>query len=603
MKMHTKASRVLLAFSVLIATPTFAASLGTAFTYQGLLTSNGTPYTGDAQFQPTLWDAATSGSQVAANLPAQVAVPVTNGVFVLPLDFGASPFAAGQARWLQLELRTTLGAFTLLSPRQRLAPAPYTIAAGSLSGTLAAAQLTGTLPSAQLSGTYSSAVTFNNAGNSFTGGGVGLTSLDANNLSTGTVPDARLAANVARLNTGATFSGNVEALGDLKGRRLNVGTNHLLTGNLATIGGGDHNTNQGTYATIGGGTYNTIQTNAHDGTIGGGYYNIIQPQADNGTIGGGRANTLETNAQEATIGGGYSNTIETNARNATIGGGYANTILPNAHYATIPGGCWNSATNFALAAGRRAQANHTGAFVWADSTIADFASTADNQFLIRASGGLGLNITSPAGDLDVRRLGAESATLHVGGSGADGSPKLVTFGDGQYVSVGENGADDRLELCARTFYFNNNGFGTGNVGIGTTSPAEKLHVVGNIYATGTITPSSDRNAKTDIEAVDAALILERVAALPIQQWRFKAEREQVKHIGPMAQDFQATFGLGETDRAIATVDADGVALAAIQGLDKLLKEKEAKILELERRLAALEQLVNQQSRLDPSRRP
>jgi trimeric autotransporter adhesin len=136
------------------------------------------------------------------------------------------------------------------------------------------------------------------------------------------------------------------------------------------------------------------------------------------------------------------------------------------------------------------------------------------------------------------------------------------------------------------------------VGIGTTSPSQKLHVSGNIFATGTITPNSDRNAKTDFAMVDNDSILARVSKLKIQQWRFKAETEGVKHIGPMAQDFREAFGLGEIPTAIATVDADGVAFAAIQGLnDKVeqqgaeLKEKETEIAELKTRLEKLERLM------------
>lgn len=136
----------------------------------------------------------------------------------------------------------------------------------------------------------------------------------------------------------------------------------------------------------------------------------------------------------------------------------------------------------------------------------------------------------------------------------------------------------------------------GNVGIGTNNPAERLHVVGNILATGTITPNSDRNAKTNLAPVDTTDVLKRVVALPVLQWRFKGEAEQVKHVGPMAQDFHAAFGLGGIATAIATVDADGVALAAIQGLNQKLEErlksKEAEIQQLRQRLTALEQLIN-----------
>jgi hypothetical protein len=57
----------------------------------------------------------------------------------------------------------------------------------------------------------------------------------------------------------------------------------------------------------------------------------------------------------------------------------------------------------------------------------------------------------------------------------------------------------------------------GNVGIGTSAPSQKLHVIGNILASGTVTPNSDRNAKTGFAPVDTAAVLEKVAHLPIQQ--------------------------------------------------------------------------------------
>lgn len=103
-------------------------------------------------------------------------------------------------------------------------------------------------------------------------------------------------------------------------------------------------------------------------------------------------------------------------------------------------------------------------------------------------------------------------------------------------------------------------------------------------------PTSDRTMKENFERANPREVLARVERLPIQTWNFKSEPE-ARHIGPIAQDFHAAFQFGADDRHIATVDADGVALAAIQGLNEVVKEKEARIETLERRLAELEKLV------------
>jgi hypothetical protein len=99
---------------------------------------------------------------------------------------------------------------------------------------------------------------------------------------------------------------------------------------------------------------------------------------------------------------------------------------------------------------------------------------------------------------------------------------------------------------------------------------------------------SDRNLKTNIAPIDQREILARVAKMPVQQWNYKEDDASVRHIGPMAQDFHAAFGLGDTDKAIYNVDGNGVALASIQALYQLVQEKDEKIVTLESRLAQLE---------------
>jgi len=179
-----------------------------------------------------------------------------------------------------------------------------------------------------------------------------------------------------------------------------------LNSSAATIGGGDRNEIgvNVDHSVIGGGSYNTIASNAGAATIGGGHYNDIGVNAAYSTIAGGHNNNIASNSWEAVIAGGVNNNIGVNAYKSAIGGGTENQIKDNAPYGTIPGGFLNRAGRLAFAAGFRAKADHTGSFVWADSTDADFASTIANQFLIRASGGVGIGTNDP------------QAALHVAGS-------------------------------------------------------------------------------------------------------------------------------------------------------------------------------------------
>lgn len=111
---------------------------------------------------------------------------------------------------------------------------------------------------------------------------------------------------------------------------------------------------------------------------------------------------------------------------------------------------------------------------------------------------------------------------------------------------------------------------------------------------GTFVSSSDRNKKENFKSVDSREILNRVVALPITEWNYKADPNS-RHVGPMAQDFRSSFGLGDDEKYIATVDADGVSLAAIQGLNRKLEEtvrtQEARLQRLESELAELRRLI------------
>jgi hypothetical protein len=151
----------------------------------------------------------------------------------------------------------------------------------------------------------------------------------------------------------------------------------------ATVSGGRGNTADHLYATVSGGIYNTADGECS--TVGGGGDDTgpSWSNAANGdwsTVAGGRGNVAD--AQMATVSGGYSNWAEGNS--AFVGGGFGNHASDI--FSVVPGGRSNyAAGRYSFAAGRRAHANHTGAFVWADSTDADFASLTSNEFAVRAS--------------------------------------------------------------------------------------------------------------------------------------------------------------------------------------------------------------------------
>ena len=193
---------------------------GTAFTYQGQLTGSNSPAHGTYDLTFKLWNASSGGSQVGSTITATGTV-ITNGLFTQILDFGGGIFN-GTSYWLELGVRTNgVVSFTTLTPRQQLTPTPYAITAENVDGAVPASQLTGTLPSTVLSGTYGNPINLNNPGNNVSGNGSGLTGLNASQLTSGTVSDARLSANVALLHTNQTFTGtNTFASGGGVGRLI-----------------------------------------------------------------------------------------------------------------------------------------------------------------------------------------------------------------------------------------------------------------------------------------------------------------------------------------------------------------------------------------------
>ncbi len=126
------------------------APVGAAFTYQGRLSDGGNPANDSYDLAFALFDAALGGHSVGGQL-MNAATPVSNGLFVVTLDFGTNVFT-GSSLWLQVGVRAKGGGeFTSLSPRQPLSPAPYAITAGNVTGPLNGASIaSGTITASQL---------------------------------------------------------------------------------------------------------------------------------------------------------------------------------------------------------------------------------------------------------------------------------------------------------------------------------------------------------------------------------------------------------------------------------------------------------------------
>jgi hypothetical protein len=361
----------------------------------------------------------------------------------------------------------------------------------------------------------------------------------------------RLEPNAASPNIIGGFSGNSVTAG-VKGATIggggeSTGTNRV-TDDYGTVGGGFNNqagngsgsTSDRNHATVGGGINNTAS--GYSATVGGGIDNTASGYY--ATVGGGWSNTASDSY--ATVGGGRSNTASNFA--ATVGGGINNTA--SGSYATVGGGIDNTASgSYATVGGG------------INNTASNFAATV----------GGGRDNTA-AGDYSfvVGRRAKNNDTNHKG---------VFLFADSTDADFNSTMAN---EFAARA-----------NGGFRFVSSSGTCTTTGGGWSC-----TSDRNAKTNFAMVDARQVLLKVSGLPIQTWSFK-DNTAIRHMGPMAQDFYAAFGLGQDDKTISTIDLDGVALASIQGLYHLLQEKDAEIAVLEKQVATLQSRnAAQQAQID-----
>lgn len=201
--------------------------------------------------------------------------------------------------------------------------------------------------------------------------------------------------------------------------------------------------------------------------------------------------------------------------------------------------------------------------------------------------------------------GYSSSSRGVYGNSANGYGVQGNSTGGTGVVGSSNGAEPtgsgRTGVYGVTSGTGNNGvwgYGRGDAtGVaGTSETGYAGYFEGDVRVTGTINPTSDRAAKTGLRLVNGREILRHLVEMPIQTWSYRSDRLAARHVGPTAQDFAAAFGLGRDDKTIATVDADGVALAAIQGLYQQNQELAQEVRTLRTELQQLKRTVKQQKK-------
>jgi hypothetical protein len=216
-----------------------------------------------------------------------------------------------------------------------------------------------------------------------------------------------------------------------------------------------------------------------------------------------------------------------------------------------------------------------------------------NSLFIDATGRIGLRTGTPVLDLQITtsntpgiRLeqnntgGFTAQTWDVAGNEANFFVRDVTGGSRLPFRIRPGAPTSSVDISA-----------SGNVGIGTASPAATLDVNGDMLVHGTISQLSSRTAKENFQAIDGKMVLAKLEALPISTWNYRGDTPQDIHLGPVAEDFHAAFGLGASDHFVAPTDVAGVALASIKALQEEVRERDARVQALEARLAELEDLV------------
>jgi hypothetical protein len=344
----------------------------------------------------------------------------------------------------------------------------------------------------------------------------------------------------------SSYAGTMTITGD--NASVSGGYSQTASGSHSFVGGGEFNNASAEDTAIVGGAYNTAA--AEDAVVVGGDYNHAGEQAS--AVLGGENNTASAYAStvaggfnneskgeySAIVGGDYNQTGPSATRSALLGGS-SNTA--SGYYSTVLGGNSNTASGESSAV---LGGSHNQATVESATVLAGHYNVASGAYSVAA----GANASANQDWCAVFSMWGDNST-----TGCAGHSGVFSIGATTGLFVG--------------YYQTSNGNPARWVNIRDLGDSKTIDTWTHAYLSdaGVWINNSDRDSKAQLNDVDPVSVLAKVVSLPISTWRYKVEHEQV-HMGPMAQDFHAAFGLGADEKHIATIDEDGVALAAIQGL-------------------------------------
>lgn len=638
-------SLLLLTATLLVAGNAFAQSAG--FTYQGRLTEQGAPANGQYDLSFKLVDAG-GAAQGSPSVVTISDVTVRNGVFTVQLDFGSNAFSAAGDRYLEISLRRTGEAdFIALSPRQPITATPYATQSASATTATTAASFSGSL-GGDVTGTQNATVISSIGGVSASSIADGITAANgatesntpgalikrdaSGNFSANTITaslngnasTATTATNATNATTATTASGVSSTAGESVIAAINAGSSNIATSRVS----GD--------IELAPNAQQAINSTSHLINL-----KLVSTDPVNHRLGTPGVNSLLSLSASGTY---PDNSVHDKERFRIDNDGSILSVVDYTGGVNTTAPIEGAGTRFMWygpkAALRAGQINGTQ---WDDANIGLYSTAfgenvralGDNSIVV-GKNSVAANTGTVALGEGHTATGANSVALGYGASTSTiaGSPRLGTFVfsdrsvpltysfnstspdiESQFHPTVTNSFNVRA--VNGSFFYTNTAYTTGFIFNSTTATMtlnnSKLTMASDGSTTltsnsggsaGVTLPAgggswnnlSDRNMKANFAPVNPRAILRGVLNLPISTWNYKTQDTSIRHIGPMAQDFFAAFKLGEGDKTIATIDPDGVALAAIQGLNEELKDRDVKIESLQ------EQLKQQQLQIESLKR-